>query len=179
MTITAIAKLLQHGVNSNDSRLTEITVRGDQVFQVNIIFFSCLFCFSCFCPYNALFQEGRSTRSSRRQEQWTQVPLLAKLLKLLVNEMQNVVEEVREAFSFWICLLFLFRTVFQADNGGEESSDEDEGWEEDSQDSDANSQGNSSTQQLDLSRLLQVWLLLLLLAPPATTGAGRQSQLHE
>ena len=32
-------------------------------------------------------------------EQWTQVPLLAKLLKLLVNEMQNCVEEVL-VFSF-------------------------------------------------------------------------------
>ena len=31
VSITAVAKLLQHGVNTNDSRLTEITVRGDQV----------------------------------------------------------------------------------------------------------------------------------------------------
>ena len=31
-SITAVAKLLQHGVNTNDSRLTEITVKGDQVF---------------------------------------------------------------------------------------------------------------------------------------------------
>ena len=32
VSITAVAKLLQHGVNTNDSRLTEITVKGDQVF---------------------------------------------------------------------------------------------------------------------------------------------------
>ena len=32
VSITAVAKLLRHGVNTNDSRLTEITVRGDQVF---------------------------------------------------------------------------------------------------------------------------------------------------
>ena len=71
MSITALVKLLQHGVNSNDSRLTEITVKGDQVFS-----------------------EGRSTRSSRQSkpEQWTEVPLLAKLLKLLINEIQNVMK---------------------------------------------------------------------------------------
>ena len=34
VSITAVAKLLQHGVNTNDSRLTEITVRGDQVFNI-------------------------------------------------------------------------------------------------------------------------------------------------
>jgi len=79
-----VAKLLQHGVNTNDSRLTEITVKGDQVFS-----------------------EGRATRSSKKVEQWTQIPLLAKLLKLLVNEMQNCVEET--------------------ENGAEDSSDEEEG----------------------------------------------------
>ena len=73
VTITAVAKLLQHAVNSSDTRLTEITVKGDQVHQ-----------------------EGRATRSAKRAEQWTEVPLLAKLLKLLVNEMQNVVEEVSD-----------------------------------------------------------------------------------
>ena len=35
-------------------------------------------------------------RSSRRNEQWTQVPLLAKLLKLLINEMNNIIEEAND-----------------------------------------------------------------------------------
>jgi len=109
VTITAIAKLLQHGVNSNDSRLTEITVKGDQVFG-----------------------DGRATRSTRKVEQWTQVPLLAKLFKLLVNEMQNLVEEV--------------------DDDGDDDS-EDEGWDDDSQESD-NSQSNGATGGIDLSQLL-------------------------
>merc|ERR1712129_548201 len=41
---------------------------------------------------------GRSTRSSRQNkpEQWTEVPLLAKLLKLLINEIQNVMEEAAD-----------------------------------------------------------------------------------
>jgi len=110
VSITAIAKLLQHGVNSNDSRLTEITVRGDQVHS-----------------------EGRATRSAKKAEQWTQVPLLAKLLKLLVNEMQNCVEE--------------------ADHGAEDDSEEDEGWDDESQDSQEEEGAPATT--MDLSKLLQ------------------------
>ena len=65
-------------------------------------------------------------------EQWTEVPLLAKLLKLLVNEMQNCVEE--------------------AENGAEDSSDEEEGWDDDSQDSQEEESGGAAL-TLDLSRL--------------------------
>ena len=64
-------------------------------------------------------------------EQWTEVPLLAKLLKLLVNEMQNCVEE--------------------AENGAEDSSDEEEGWDDDSQDSQEEESGGAAL-TLDLSR---------------------------
>jgi len=113
VSIMAIAKLLQHGVNTNDSRLTEITVKGDQI-------------------HNA----GRSTRSSAKPEQWTEIPLLAKLLKLLVNEMQSVIEEVEDC---------------------EEDEDSDEGWEDsqDSQDSDSSfSAGPSGDRKIDLSKLL-------------------------
>ena len=122
----AVAKLLQHGVNTNDSRLTEITVRGDQVFgsakpMLNFLMMIC-----------QVFSEGRATRSSRRVEQWTEIPLLAKLLKLLVNEMQNCVEE--------------------AENGAEDSSDEEEGWDDDSQDSQEEESGGAAL-TLDLSRL--------------------------
>ena len=67
--IMAIAKLLQHGINTNDPCLTEITVRGDLVHS----------------------SMGRATA---KPEQWTKIPLLAKLLKLIVNEMQNDIEEV-------------------------------------------------------------------------------------
>ena len=122
----AVAKLLQHGVNTNDSRLTEITVRGDQVFgsAKPMLNFLMTFC--------QVFSEGRATRSSRRVEQWTEIPLLAKLLKLLVNEMQNCVEE--------------------AENGAEDSSDEEEGWDDDSQDSQEEESGGAAL-TLDLSRL--------------------------
>ena len=65
-------------------------------------------------------------------EQWTEIPLLAKLLKLLVNEMQNCVEE--------------------AENGAEDSSDEEDGWDDDSQDS-QEEEGGGAALNLDLSRL--------------------------
>ena len=79
-----------------------------------------------------VFSEGRATRSSKKVEQWTEIPLLAKLLKLLVNEMQNCVEE--------------------AENGAEDSSDEEDGWDDDSQDS-QEEEGGGAALNLDLSRL--------------------------
>ena len=123
MSITAVAKLLQHGVNTNDSRLTEITVRGDQVFAKSVL--------QLLMMFHQVFSEGRATRSSKKVEQWTEVPLLAKLLKLLVNEMQNCVEE--------------------AENGAEDSSDEEEGWDDESQDS-QEEESSGAALTLDLSR---------------------------
>ena len=123
MSITAVAKLLQHGVNTNDSRLTEITVRGDQVFAKPVL--------QLLMMFRQVFSEGRATRSSKKVEQWTEVPLLAKLLKLLVNEMQNCVEE--------------------AENGAEDSSDEEEGWDDESQDS-QEEESSGAALTLDLSR---------------------------
>merc|ERR1712240_93998 len=72
VSITAIGKLLQHGVNSNDTRLTEIAVGGDPLLHSN----------------------GLTTRSSNNIMEWTRVPLLAKLFKLLINELQHLIEQV-------------------------------------------------------------------------------------
>lgn len=110
VSIIALAKLLQHGVNSNDSRLTEIMVKGDQVHST---------------------ATGRTTRSKAQPEQWTSVPLLAKLLKLLINEMQSAIEEVEDC---------------------EDDNESDEGWEDDSQDSDASVPTGDG--KIDLSKLL-------------------------
>ena len=65
----ALAKLLQYGVNNNDDRLNEITVKGDEVFS----------------------EGGPRTRSTRasRPIQFTTVPLLAKLSKILLQVGQN------------------------------------------------------------------------------------------
>jgi len=117
VSIVALGKLLQHGVNSNDPRLMEITVKGDQIHS-----------------------GARATRSQSKPEQWTQIPLLAKLFKLIVNEMQGVFDEVEDV--------------------EDEEVSEDEGWEDsqDSQDSDgsfqANGHGESNGGKIDLSKLL-------------------------
>ncbi len=96
--MVALAKLLQHGVNNNDDRLNEITVRGDEVFTEN---------------------GGPRTRSARatRPEQWTSVPLLAKIFKLLLVEMNSQLE---------------------VNEDSEEDDDEEDGdWDDDSQESDS------------------------------------------
>ncbi len=73
MSLTALAKLLQYGVNNNDDRLNEITVRGEEIFAEN-------------------GGGGMRTRSSRaaRPEQWTSVPLLAKIFKALCHEIDFI-----------------------------------------------------------------------------------------
>merc|ERR1712142_1114992 len=73
VSLMALAKLLQYGVNNNDDRLNEITVKGDEVFSD---------------------LSGPRTRSTRaaRPAQFTTVPLLAKLSKILLLEVGNLLE---------------------------------------------------------------------------------------
>jgi len=73
VSLMALAKLLQYGVNNNDDRLNEITVKGDEVFN------------------DAAGPRTRSTRASR-PVQYSQVPLLAKLTKVLLMEVANLME---------------------------------------------------------------------------------------
>jgi hypothetical protein len=99
VSLMALAKLLQYGVNNNDDRLNEITVRGDEVFSEN--------------------GGGPRTRSARaaKPDQWTSVPLLAKIFKLLLVEMNNLLELHEES---------------------EDEDDEEDGeWDDDSQESDS------------------------------------------
>jgi hypothetical protein len=60
---------LEHGISSNDNRLNNITVKGDEVFVTDAI----------------------RTRSQTQNQspQWTNIPLLVKIYKLLVNELSN------------------------------------------------------------------------------------------
>ena len=100
VSLMALAKLLQYGVNNNDDRLNEITVRGEEVFSES---------------------NGPRTRSARaaKPDQWTSVPLLAKIFKLLLVEMNNQMELNEES--------------------DDDDEDEDEGgdWDDDSQESDS------------------------------------------
>jgi hypothetical protein len=95
--VVALAKLLQHGVNNNDTRLQEVTVRGDQILN-----------------------EVARTRSEKKinPDQWTNVPLLVKIFKILVCEVSNHVEDA-------------FAGSTEAGGDLEDSEAEEEEWEED------------------------------------------------
>ncbi|GFG36391.1 hypothetical protein Cfor_01763 [Coptotermes formosanus] len=72
VSTVALCKLLEHGIASNDIRLNDITVKGDEVFVT----------------------DGIRTRSQAQNQppQWTHIPLLVKIYKLLVNELSVEIE---------------------------------------------------------------------------------------
>lgn len=69
----ALSKLLSHVIQTNDKRLQDIVVKGEQVFNPN---------------------DGIKTRSksSRDPDQWTMIPILVKIYKLLINELSVQIE---------------------------------------------------------------------------------------
>ncbi|GAB6022996.1 Importin 9 [Chamberlinius hualienensis] len=69
----ALVKLLQHGIATQDPRIVNIEIKGDQLFSLD---------------------ERIKTRSQTksRPDQWTVIPLLVKICKLIINEMVNVME---------------------------------------------------------------------------------------
>ncbi|XP_024900549.1 importin-9 [Pteropus alecto] len=69
----ALCKLLQHGINTDDRRLQDIRVKGEELYNVD---------------------EGVRTRSksAKNPERWTNIPLLVKILKLIINELSTVME---------------------------------------------------------------------------------------
>uniref|UniRef100_A0A452T9S9 Importin 9 n=1 Tax=Ursus maritimus TaxID=29073 RepID=A0A452T9S9_URSMA len=69
----ALCKLLQHGINADDKRLQDIRVKGEEIYSMD---------------------EGIRTRSksAKNPERWTNIPLLVKILKLIINELSNVME---------------------------------------------------------------------------------------
>uniref|UniRef100_A0A4W5P3Y3 Importin 9 n=1 Tax=Hucho hucho TaxID=62062 RepID=A0A4W5P3Y3_9TELE len=84
VSTVALCKLLQHGLNTNDKRLQDIVVKGEELFVPD---------------------EGIHTRSksAKNPEKWTNVPLLVKVFKLIVNELSSVVEAnaTRAAAADW------------------------------------------------------------------------------
>ncbi|XP_018022824.1 importin-9 [Hyalella azteca] len=94
VTVLALAKMLEHGVLTGDARLQAILVPGDQIISS---------------------EGGVRTRSqaAARPEQWTRVPLLVKLFKLVIYELFHVIE------------------INMAKDDDPDDDDEDEGWEDD------------------------------------------------
>lgn len=102
VSTVALCKLLLHAIQTNDVRLQDIQVQGDQII-----------------PQNG----GIRTRSKAAQEpvQWTSVPILVKMYKLLINELSSQIES---------------NLSTQASNGDDRDDDEEEGWDEDGDDED-------------------------------------------
>ncbi|XP_076333062.1 importin 9 [Tachypleus tridentatus] len=70
----ALCKLLEHGVENNDQRLVTITVKGEQIF-------------------NSISEIRTRSKTSQSPDQWTEIPVLVKIYKLLINELSNAMEQ--------------------------------------------------------------------------------------
>lgn len=73
VSTVALCKLLQHGLNTDDKRLQDIVVKGEEIYSP---------------------EDGIRTRSksAKNPERWTNIPLLVKIFKLIINELSMVVE---------------------------------------------------------------------------------------
>ncbi|KAM9408998.1 importin-9 isoform 2-T2 [Pholidichthys leucotaenia] len=73
VSTVALCKLLQHGLNTDDKRLQDIVVKGEEIYNPD---------------------DGIRTRSKsvKNPERWTNIPLLVKIFKLIINELSTVVE---------------------------------------------------------------------------------------
>uniref|UniRef100_A0A3Q3JF31 Importin N-terminal domain-containing protein n=1 Tax=Monopterus albus TaxID=43700 RepID=A0A3Q3JF31_MONAL len=100
VSTVALCKLLQHGLNTDDKRLQDIVVKGEEIYNL---------------------EDGIRTRSksAKNPERWTNIPLLVKIFKLIINELSTVVEanasranagDWSQAEVFLIPLFFFFLT---------------------------------------------------------------------
>ncbi|KAF0034528.1 hypothetical protein F2P81_012286 [Scophthalmus maximus] len=73
VSTVALCKLLQHGLITDDKRLQDIVVKGEEIYSP---------------------EDGIRTRSksAKNPERWTNIPLLVKIFKLIINELSTVVE---------------------------------------------------------------------------------------
>ncbi|MED6289300.1 Importin 9 [Characodon lateralis] len=73
VSTVALCKLLQHGINADDKRLQDIMVKGEEIYSPEV---------------------GIRTRSksAKNPERWTNIPLLVKIFKLIINELSTVLE---------------------------------------------------------------------------------------
>ena len=106
--------MFQHGVINNDTRLQDINVKGD------------------------LVESKARTRSEKRAnpDQWTSIPVMVKILKLLLQELASNMDEVWLSFVQLFLLFFFIKSNYckslQVLDDGDES-DEDSGAEDDSE----------------------------------------------
>uniref|UniRef100_A0A8C6PV17 Importin 9 n=1 Tax=Nothobranchius furzeri TaxID=105023 RepID=A0A8C6PV17_NOTFU len=102
VSTVALCKLLQHSINADDKRLQDIMVKGDEIYSA---------------------EDGIRTRSksAKNPERWTNIPLLVKIYKLIINELSTVMEAnaSRGNTADW--------SQGEEDLEGEDDDDDDEG----------------------------------------------------
>lgn len=135
VSIVALAKLLQYGVNTGDARLQGMSVAGDMVVRPGVA-------------------EPRRTRSQRAaaRVEYTRVPVLVKIFKLIVHDWSDVLREA----------LASSRSGEEEEEEDEADTDddgeEDEGvggdeWE-DAPEAASNSSGKANRMGVELSKIL-------------------------
>ena len=99
MSILALCRILTHCITTGDDRLTKITVRAENINCTSHQFGEshCVMSQHVCSRHSYLINhEGIQTRSQRAalssQQQWTEVLLPVKIVKLLVSDIQNILE---------------------------------------------------------------------------------------
>ncbi|XP_029359039.1 importin-9 isoform X3 [Echeneis naucrates] len=114
VSTVALCKLLQHSLNTDDKRLQDIVVKGEEIYSPD---------------------DGIRTRSksAKNPERWTNIPLLVKIFKLIINELSTVVEAnaSRANAADWSQDMFVSDSSGmweeQEEDEGEDDEEEDEG----------------------------------------------------
>uniref|UniRef100_A0A8C7CBF9 Importin 9 n=1 Tax=Oncorhynchus kisutch TaxID=8019 RepID=A0A8C7CBF9_ONCKI len=144
VSTVALCKLLQHGLNTNDKRLQDIVVKGEVIFGPD---------------------EGIRTRSksAKNPEKWTNIPLLVKVFKLIVNELSSVVEAntTRAAAADW-----------SQDSGGMWEDQEAEEEEEEEEEDDEEDEGLAGQLLSDLIAYLTDFLTQFAQSPCYSMFSG-------
>ncbi|XP_004068747.1 importin-9 isoform X1 [Oryzias latipes] len=106
VSCVALCKLLQHGLNTDDKRLQDMAVKGEEIYNPD---------------------DGIRTRSksAKNPERWTNIPLLVKIFKLIINELSTVVEANASRFN---------ATDWSQDSSGMWEEQDDEEGEDDDED---------------------------------------------
>lgn len=88
----ALCKLLQHGVTSKDVRLTTVTIR-EQIDMPTVSSTTEAASSSSSSVANTNTNKYRTrSQTSKQQQQWTTIPVLVKIFKLLINELSHLRE---------------------------------------------------------------------------------------
>uniref|UniRef100_A0A8C7ZPS0 Importin 9 n=1 Tax=Oryzias sinensis TaxID=183150 RepID=A0A8C7ZPS0_9TELE len=113
VSCVALCKLLQHGLNTDDKRLQDMVVKGEEIYNPD---------------------DGIRTRSksAKNPERWTNIPLLVKIFKLIINELSTVVEANASRFNLqhhlplYVTTLFIFLFIFHCTDDDYYEDDEED-----------------------------------------------------